>query len=204
MTAGAWFIAFEGGEASGKSTQARLLAADLDAVLTREPGGTTVGERIRALFLDTEVVLDPRAEALLVAADRAQHVAEVVRPALETGRHVVTDRYIGSSLAYQGFGRGLGLDDVRQLSDWATGGLWPDLVVLLAVPAEVASARLGARGLDRMESAGADFHRRVAEGFAALAAADRDRWIVVDGSPSVDEVAAAVRAAVRDRLHLPA
>jgi len=198
------FVAFEGGEASGKSTQARLLAADLGAVLTREPGGTTVGERIRALFLDTEVVLDPRAEALLVAADRAQHVAEVVGPALEAGRHVVTDRYIGSSLAYQGFGRGLGLDDVRQLSDWATGGLWPDLVVLLTVPDEVAAQRLGARGLDRMESAGADFHRRVADGFAALAAADAGRWVVVDGSPAVEEVAAVVRATVRDRLDLPA
>ena len=203
MTA-ARFVAFEGGEASGKSTQARLLAADLGAVLTREPGGTTVGERIRALFLDTEVVLDPRAEALLVAADRAQHVAEVVGPALEAGRHVVTDRYIGSSLAYQGFGRGLGLDDVRQLSDWATGGLWPDLVVLLTVPDEVAAQRLGARGLDRMESAGADFHRRVADGFAALAAADAARWVVVDGSPAVEEVAAVVRATVRDRLDLPA
>ena len=204
MTGPARFIAFEGGEASGKSTQARLLAERLGAVLTREPGGTAVGERIRALFLDTSVVLDPRAEALLVAADRAQHVAELVRPSLAAGRHVVTDRYIGSSLAYQGFGRGLGLDDVRRLSDWATVGLWPDLVVLLAVPDDVAAARLGERGLDRVEAAGAEFHQRVADGFGDLAAAEPDRWVVVDGAPPVDDVAAAVRSAVRDRLGLPA
>lgn len=194
------FIAFEGGEASGKSTQARILAAALDALLTREPGGTAVGERIRALFLHADVEVDPRAEALLVAADRAQHVGELVRPSLAAGRHVVTDRYIGSSLAYQGFGRGLPVEEVRELSDWATGGLWPDLFVLLDVSADVVAERLGARGLDRMESAGEDFHRRVAGGFRTLAADDPARWVVVDGSPPVEEVAAAVRAAVRDRL----
>jgi dTMP kinase len=198
------FIAFEGGEASGKSTQARLLAGALGAVLTREPGGTAVGERIRALFLDTAVEIEERAEALLIAADRAQHVAEVVRPALAAGRHVVTDRYVGSSLAYQGFGRELGIDDVRHLSDWATGGLWPDLVVLLEVPDRVAAERLRARGLDRVEAAGAEFHRRVVEGYRALASAEPRRWVVIDGSGDVESVAAAVAAAVRGRLGIPA
>ena len=196
------FIAFEGGEASGKSTQAQLLASALDAALTREPGGTGVGERIRELFLHADVSVDARAEALLVAAARAQHVAELIRPALAAGRHVVTDRYIGSSLAYQGYGRGLPVEEVRQLSEWATEGLWPDLVVLLDVPDDVAAARIGERGRDRMESAGRDFHRRVAEGFRSLAAAESDRWVVVDGRGRIEDVAAAVAAAVHDRLDL--
>ena len=188
-------IAFEGGEACGKSTQAALLAARLGAVLTREPGGTAVGERVRALLLDPQVDdLDPRAEALLVAAARAQHVAEVVAPALAAGRDVVTDRFSHSSLAYQGYGRGLPLAEVRDLSAWASGGLWPDVVVLLELPAEEAAARRGEP--DRFEAAGRDFHRRVEAGFRALAAADPGRWRVVDGSGSVEEVAARVWEAV--------
>jgi dTMP kinase len=187
-------IAFEGGEASGKSTQAARLAADLGAVLTREPGGTEVGRRIR------EIVLDPAAsgiggpaEALLMAADRAQHVSEVIEPALTRGQDVVTDRFVPSSLAYQGYGRGLDVDAVRQLSAWATGGLDADVVVLLDVPAPVAAERL--QGRDRMEAAGDDFHRRVADGYRELAAADPDRWVVIDGVGSVEEVAARVRKA---------
>jgi len=196
------FVAFEGGEACGKSTQAALLAATLDAVLTREPGGTVIGGSIRALVLDPSTVgLDARAEALLMAADRAQHVAEVVRPALDAGRHVVTDRFAGSSIAYQGGGRGLPVDEVRSLSQWATAGVWPDLVVLLDVPAEVAEARLG-RSLDRMEAEPAEFHRAVAESFRAQAASEPERWAVIDGTGSIEQVAAAVRAVVAERLGL--
>ncbi|HEY8524207.1 MAG TPA: dTMP kinase [Acidimicrobiales bacterium] len=199
MTVGR-FLVFEGGEAAGKSTQAARLAERLRAVLTREPGGTAAGAAIRALLLDPDTPdLDDRAEALLMAADRAQHVAQVVRPALEAGRHVVSDRYVGSSLAYQGYGRGLPVDEVRRLSAWATRGLEPDLVVLLDVPAAVAADRAGARP-DRLEAAGEAFHRRVAEGYRALAAADPGRWVVVDGCGAPDEVAARVWAAVADRL----
>lgn len=192
-------IAFEGGEACGKSTQAALLAARLGAVLTREPGGTGVGERVRAILLDRDAGdLGPRAEALLLAAARAQHVAEVIGPALAAGRHVVTDRFSHSSLAYQGHGRGLPLEEVRALSEWATGGLWPDVVVLLDLPAHEAEARRGRP--DRFEAEGGDFHRRVEEGFRALAADDPGRWRVVDGSGTVEEVAARVWEAV---CHVP-
>ena len=164
-------IVFEGGEASGKSTQAARLAADLGALLTREPGGTAVGERIRAVVLDPDAgVLDRRAEALLLAADRAQHVAEVVEPTLARGEDVVSDRFIPSSLAYQGYGRGLDLDELRRLSAWASAGLEPDLVILLDVPPDVARAR-------------------------RAAAADPERWVVVDGTGDVDEVAKRVREA---------
>ena len=196
MSAGR-FIAFEGGEGSGKSTQAALLAARLGAVLTHEPGGTELGARIRAIVLDPAAgtALDVRAEALLMAADRAQHVAEVVRPALDGGLDVVTDRFSASTLAYQGYGRGLAVNELARLSWWATGGLEPDAVVLLDVPAEVAAARMK-RGLDRMEAAGDDFHRRVAEGYRALAAADPARWRVVDGSGTVEDVEALVYKAV--------
>lgn len=189
------FVALEGGEASGKSTQVRRLAARLGAVQTREPGGTPIGARIRAVLLDPANRMADRTEALLMAADRAQHVAEVVRPELAAGRHVVTDRYAGSSLAYQGFGRGLPLEEVRQLSHWASGGLWPDLTVLLDVPFELAAQRQVGT-LDRLEAAGEDFHRRVVEGFRALAAAEPDRWVVVDGTRAPDEVEADIWSAV--------
>ena len=192
---GRW-IAFEGGEGSGKSTKARRMAAALDAVLTREPGGTVVGQRIRDLLLDPDVVhLDDRAEALLMAADRAQHVSEVVAPALEAGRTVVSDRSAWSSLAYQGHGRGLGVDAVRAVCDWATDGLWPDLAVLLDVPGDERAARM-TDPPDRMESAGATFHAAVAEGFRALAAASPAEWAVVDGTGSVEDVFARVVEAV--------
>lgn len=195
-----WFIAFEGGEGSGKSTQARLLAERIDAILTREPGGTPVGARLRGLLLAPETgQLDPRAEALLMVADRAQHVAEVVAPALALGRHVVTDRYAGSTLAYQGWGRGLDTVQLAELSSWATGGLAPDLVVLLDLAPDAARLRLG-QDLDRVEQAGASFHQRVREGFLDQAAASGGRWVVLDATLPVAEVAAAVSAAVADRL----
>ena len=185
MTTGR-FIAFEGGEASGKSTQAARVASALDAVLTREPGGTELGRHLRELVLGSglQATVDARSEALLLAADRAQHVASVIGPALRAGRDVVTDRYAGSSLAYQGYGRGLPIAEVHHLSDWASGGLWPDLVVLLDVPADVAASRLAASGVgpDRLEAAGDEFHQRVVDGFRALAAASPASWRVVDES----------------------
>jgi dTMP kinase len=192
------FIAFEGGEGSGKSTQAARLAAARGALLTHEPGGTPAGALIRSLLLDPSVdELTARAEALLLAADRAQHVSGVIRPVLEAGRDVVSDRYAGSSLAYQGYGRQLPLPDVRWLSDWASDGLWPDLVILLDLPVEEASERLRASGatLDRLESAGAEFHSRVAAGFRELASTDRS-WVLIDGRGSVEEVFARVQESV--------
>jgi dTMP kinase len=194
------FIAFEGGEGSGKSTQAARLAAALGALLTREPGGTDLGRHIRDLVLaaDLHEPAGTRAEALLMAADRAQHVASVVRPALRAGRDVVTDRYAGSSLAYQGYGRGLDIADVRWLSDWATEGLWPDLVLLLDVPPNETQERLAASGVgpDRLEAAGDDFHQRVAKGFQILAQESPGTWRVVDGRGSADEVFSRVHTTV--------
>jgi dTMP kinase len=196
------FIVLEGGEGSGKSTQASLLSAVLDAVQTREPGGTEVGLQLREVLLGRSTTgLSDRAEALLMAADRAQHVAEVVEPALAAGRHVVCDRFLGSSVAYQGYARGLDPAEVRDLSVWATAGLLPDLVVLLTVPAQESVRRTGG-ARDRIEDAGAEFHQRVADGFAAQAAADPGRWVVVDGSGTRDQVAEEVLAAVTDRLGL--
>ena len=194
------FIVFEGGEASGKSTQSAWLAERLGAVHTREPGGTAVGAALRSLLLDARTIgLDGRAEALLMTADRAQHVAEVVRPALVAGRHVVSDRYIGSTLAYQGYGRGLPVVDLRRISAWAAGDLWPDLVVLLDVPRDVSAGRT-AEAPDRLEAAGEAFHDRVVRGYRALASADPARWVTVDGTAPPDEVAAAVWTAVSTRL----
>lgn len=166
-------------------------------MLTREPGGTATGERIRALILDPALpALAVRAEVLLLLAARAQHVAEVIAPALAAGRDVICDRFAGSTLAYQGFGRGIDVEELRTLSAWAADGLSPDRVILLEVPAAVAAERLGRRGpADRMEGEGAAFFARVVEGFAALAAGDPQRWRVVDGTGSLLEVAARVRAA---------
>lgn len=196
------FVVFEGGEGSGKSTQARLLAQRWGAELTFEPGGTPVGARLREILLSPETGdLDPRAEALLMAADRAHHVATLIRPALNRGRDVVCDRFIGSSLAYQGYGRDLGVDAVLALSTFATDGLVPDLVVLLVVSADEAGTRLAAAGKpDRMEAAGDEFHRRVGEGYLMLAAHDPDRWVVVDGTGDIDDVQARVIDAVESRL----
>lgn len=183
------FIVFEGGEGSGKSTQARLLAARLGALHAFEPGDTPLGAEVRRILLDqASLDITPRAEALLMAADRAQHVAALIRPALDLGRTVITDRYLGSSVAYQGFGRQLPPSEVEQLSLWATEGLLPDLVILLQVPGSVAERRTGGPR-DRLEAAGTDFHRRVHEGFLRQAIEDPERWAVVDGTGTEDEVA---------------
>jgi dTMP kinase len=193
-------VALEGGEGAGKSTQAARLAARLDAVLTREPGGTELGEAVRRLLLDPGGDgLDARTETLLFAADRAAHVARVIEPALAAGRSVVTDRYVESSLAYQAFGRGLPLDEVRALSAFATGGRSADVVVVLDTDPAVGAARRG-RPPDRMEAEDVAFHERVRAGFAELAAAEPSRIAVVDASGDVDEVAALVWAAVEGRL----
>ncbi len=193
------FIAFEGGEATGKSTQASRLAERLGALCTHEPGDTVIGRAIRRIVLDPSTVgLADRTEALLMAADRAQHVAEVIRPALDSGRDVVTDRFAASSIAYQGHGRGLPVTEVEQLSRWATAGLWPDLIILLDVPVDESVRRIG-EDLDRLETAGREFHLRVHAGFLAQAAADPARWAVVDGTGDPDEVAAAVWSAVLER-----
>lgn len=194
------FIALEGGDASGKSTQAALLAEHLGAVLTREPGGTALGERLRAVLLNpASGHVDGRAEALLMVAARAQHVREVIEPALASGRDVVTDRFSGSTLAYQGWGRGIDIEELRHLCDWAAAGRWPDLNVLVDVPPAVARARRAGQG-DRLEEAGDDFHLRVGAGFKQLAAADGDRWAVVDGTGPIEAVAADVRRVVAERL----
>jgi dTMP kinase len=193
------FLAVEGGEGAGKSTQIARLTQWLTArggevVVTREPGATPLGARVRSLLLDPGTgSLAPRAEALLYAADRAQHVATVVRPALERGAVVLTDRYVDSSLAYQGAGRELAVEEVARLSAWATGGLRPDLVLLLDVDPAVGLVRAGRAGeLDRIEQESLEFHQRVRQGFLDLASADPERYLVVDASQPPDAVAAQV------------
>jgi dTMP kinase len=194
-----FLIAFEGVEGAGKSTQLDRLRDELErrgheVVVTREPGGTPVGERVRDVLLDPAVDLDPRAEALLFAAARAQLVEQVIRPALERGAVVLCDRYLDSSLAYQGGGRGLGRGPVQEVNRFATGGLLPDLVVLLDLdPAEGLGRNTARR--DRIEVEGLGFHRRVREAFRELAAADPGRFAVVDAAAPADQVAAAVLAA---------
>lgn len=193
------FIVFEGGDACGKSTQAARLAARLGAVLTRQPGGTAIGSTIRGIVLDPEhVALDDRAEALLYAADKAQHVHEVIEPALARGADVVCDRYVASSVVYQGAGRGLDQPYLEALLGWATHGLEPDLVLLLEVPDDVRHARLGDER-DRLEALPDSFHRRVAAGFRELAARDAARWVPIDASGPIDRVEALVQRAVAAR-----
>lgn len=198
------FIVLEGGDASGKSTQARRLAdrlrsRDRDVVETFEPGATPAGEEIRTLLLDDNAPIDPMAEALLLAADRAQEVADVIRPALVRGADVVSDRFVPSSLAYQGVGRGLGVEQVEKLNRWATGGLEPDVIVVLDIDEAVAASRRAGPG-DRLERAGAEFHELVREAYRTLGA-DRG-WVVLDGNDDAEIVSERVWAVVRERLGL--
>lgn len=201
-------VALEGVDGCGKTTQARRLADALGAVLTHEPGATPLGAALRRILLHGEPAEPgtppaapvPRAEALLMAADRAQHVAAVVRPALEAGRWVVTDRFAGSTLAYQGYGRGLALDGLRAMVDWATDGLTPDLSVLIDILPADARARLASVAPDRLERLDEAFFDRVRQGYLALAREDRVHWVVIDGDAAPDAVAAAVLDAVRSRL----
>ncbi|MDR8408281.1 dTMP kinase [Nonomuraea sp. 3-1Str] len=196
------FVAFEGGEGSGKTTQSRMIAIWLrdqgyDVVQTREPGSTKVGMRLRAILLDAaERGLSPRAEALLYAADRAEHVEKVIRPALQRGAIVVCDRYVDSSLAYQGAGRSLDRQDVAKVNAWATGALVPHLTVLIDTPPSVGLTRLGGAA-DRIESEPLDFHERVRKEFRALAAADPGRYFVVDGTLPPEQIT----RAIQDRVH---
>lgn len=199
------FVAFEGGEGAGKSTQLRLLRGAVertgrDVVTTREPGGTDAGERLRELVLSPDLDgLNDRAEALLYAAARAQHVDEVIGPALGDGAVVLCDRYVDSSIVYQGVGRGLGDAAVERLNVWATAGLVPDLVVLLDVEAEEGLRRLGEER-DRLEAAGLDFHGAVNDAFRHRAAEEPDRYLVLDASRPVEELHAEIREAVLARL----
>ncbi|MCD2499020.1 MULTISPECIES: dTMP kinase [Microbacterium] len=204
---GLW-ITVEGGDGSGKTTQSELLTTWLEergrtVVRTREPGGTEVGQLIRDIVLHHRGDIVPRAEALLYAADRAHHVATVVRPARERGDVVLQDRYLDSSVAYQGAGRVLDADEVRNLSLWATDGALPDLTILLDIDEATARARLDAadKPFDRLEAEGDSFHARVRDAYLALADAEPDRFLVVDAAGSVAEIAERIRLAVEARLH---
>ena len=193
-------IAVEGVDASGKSTQARLLAESLGAVFTFQFGATETGAEIRRMLLDpANDALDDRTEALLIVADKAQHVAEIVRPALRSGRDVVSDRFTASTLAYQGYGRGLDLAELKAMMCFATGGIEPDLNLLLDIPLDLASERLGS-SLDRFEGTGDGFLDRIRAGYLALAEADPAHWAVVDADGSVDDVATRVITTVQERL----
>lgn len=202
MSAGLW-ITFEGGDGSGKTTQAHLLAQWLRAdghvvFTTREPGGSEVGTMIREIVLHHRGDIAPRAEALLYAADRAHHIATVVRPALARGEIVLQDRYLDSSVAYQGAGRVLEASEIRELSLWATEGALPHLTVLLDLDPDTARERLDSadKPFDRLEAERADFHERVRAGFLQLAAAEPERFLVLDASRPVDELATEIRGRV--------
>jgi dTMP kinase len=197
------FVSLEGIDGSGKSTQAKLLAAALgpETLLIREPGGTEAGERIRELLADPAVELDPFAELLLFLAARADLTARVIRPALEAGRDVVADRFADSSVAYQGAARGLGVGEVISLTDNASDGLWPDLTVLLRIDPEAGLGR--AEGEDRFEAEGLELQRAVAEAYEEIAQIASDRVAVVDATGSVDEVHERVMTAVRNHIAGP-
>ena len=191
------FVTFEGIDRSGKSTQARMLAEALgeEALAVREPGGTELGERVRELLKDPSIELDLHAEALLFAAARAELCAEVIRPALEAGRIVVSDRFVDSSIAYQGEARGLGVEEVARLNEWATAGLVPDLTLYLAID----PAQAGARGgeADRFEGEGAALQQRVHAAYERLASENPQRWRRIPAERSPEEVHADVLAAVQ-------
>jgi dTMP kinase len=200
-----WFISFEGVDGAGKTTQLGLLRRELEArghevVATREPGGTAVGERIRAILLDPVAAdLDARAEALLFAAARAQLVEQVIRPALRRGAVVLCDRFVDSSVAYQGAARGLGGEPVERVNRWATTGILPQLVVLLDLDPAAGLARAAGRR-DRIEGQELEFHRAVALAYRALAAERPDRFLVVDAAAPADRIAEQVRAGVLARM----
>lgn len=200
------FITFEGIEGSGKSTQIRRVAELVrDAVVTKEPGGTPAADRIRAILLDSTTTLDPVAELFLFAASRRQHVVEVIRPALAAGQLVLCDRYTDATLAYQGFGRLLNLDRLRMLNDWATESLQPDLTLLFDLPEEEGLARARRRNEEavhdegRFEAEDLRFHRRVREGYLAMAQAEPQRYAIVNASGGIDEVLARAHATLKNR-----
>jgi dTMP kinase len=197
------FITFEGGDGSGKSTQSRLLtdwltSAGHTVVLSREPGGTDLGTELREIVLHRRGFIAPRAEALLYAADRAHNIATKVRPAMERGEIVIQDRYLDSSVAYQGAGRVLDATEVREISLWATEGLLPDLTVLLDLSAEDGRERIAATRdtYDRLEAEADDFHERVRQGFLDLAAAEPSRFLVLAATEPIEAIAAAIQTRV--------
>ena len=195
------YIALEGLEGCGKSTHTTRLGEHLGAVVTREPGGTRIGAMLRAILADPDNTdLSSRTEALLMAADRAQHMAEVIAPALARGQHVVSDRSVYSTLAYQGYGRQLDVSELLNISTWALAGRLPDIVVFISVPTDILNERLAKRNLDRFEREGAEFFARINDGFTELRNADPDRWIVIDGTQPKDDVEIAIRTTVAARL----
>ena len=201
-----FFITFEGPEGAGKSTQIDLLAARLrasgrDVVTTIEPGGTALGDRLRAILLrDEGLVITPEAETLLFCAARAQLVADVIRPNLERGAIVLCDRFADSTLAYQHYGRGVPRHWVEQAIALAVGDVRPDLTILLSVPVRVGLARKRRGGLDRFEAERGDFHERVHLGYDRLAAAEPSRWLVLDGERPIEEIAERIATEVLSRL----
>jgi len=202
------YIAFEGIEGCGKTTQTLALVEALrtthpEVVLTRETGGTAIGQQIRDVLHDvSNTHLDPIAEALLIAGDRAQHRSEILEPSLARGCHVISDRSVYSTLAYQGYGRNLPLDMVHEVNDWALAGHWPDLVILLQMSHGPAMNRLRSRPLDRFENEDEEFFRRVIDGFDTMAERDPEHWLIVDGQGPPEEIAALVRRGVAERLGL--
>lgn len=203
MSEGGYFISFEGIDRSGKSTQASVLAEELGerALLVREPGGTVFSERVRGTLKDPEIPMTPRAEALLFAAARADLVSRVIKPAIAEGKVVIADRFIDSSLAYQGAARGLGMDEIERLNKWAAEELMPNMTLLIEVDPEVAISR-GAEEHDRFEDEGAEFQRTVASAYAEIADRFTDRIVRVDGERGPDDVALDVRKIVFERLGL--
>jgi dTMP kinase len=199
------YIAFEGLEGCGKSTHVTRLAEAIGGITTREPGGTAIGAALRAAMLDTKnTMLSPRAEALMMSADRAQHIDELVVPALTAGKHVVSDRSAFSSLAYQGYGRLLNIDELKRFNSWAIQDNWPELVIFIDVPIDQLLERLQKRELDRFEREDRSFFERIYTGFHTMAAAEPGRWMIIDGTPAKDEVQSAILQGVQDRLGITA
>ncbi len=202
------FITFEGPDGSGKTTQARLLAERLreqryEVVLTREPGGSDIGDQIRAVLHDLRnTAMDARTEILLYSASRAQHVAQLIRPALAAGKIVISDRYADSTLAYQGYGRELDLETLRTVTAFATGGLVPDLTLYLDIPPQegLQRRRLGGDEWNRLDAEALEFHQRVRAGFLELVRLEPERWVVIDSTHSIEEVQAEIKALVQARL----
>ena len=186
------FVVFEGIDASGKSTVAKIIAERYGARFTFEPGDTAVGVDLRKWLLDAGTPMKPESEALLMLADRSHHVFSLIEPTLQSGNHIVADRYYASTLAYQGYGRGLDLDELRAATDLAIGSTLPDVTILIDVTIEVASERRVRDSKDRFESADENFHERVRNGYLEIAATASEKWVVIDGSPSLDEVVAKV------------